>query len=182
MQIIKRAFTLLPALFILRRTHSKTGGGSGGNDLVQFSRSVVSNSLRPHEPQHARLPSPLLIPGACSDSCPSVMPSNPLVLCHPLLLLPSIILTWLEGVVTLYFNFCASHSTLWYHVSLTQTQEVSGGSSLHFTGVQTQPWKDWAILKSFIGFIQQIFIQGPLCAKDISHSLNLWGTKELTRV
>ena len=24
------------------------------HDLVQFSRSVMSNSLRPHEPQHAR--------------------------------------------------------------------------------------------------------------------------------
>ena len=37
---------------------------------VQFSRSVVSDSLRPHELQHARLPCPSLSPGACSDSCP----------------------------------------------------------------------------------------------------------------
>ena len=37
---------------------------------VQFSRSVVSNSLRPHESQHARLPCPSPIPGACSNSCP----------------------------------------------------------------------------------------------------------------
>ena len=38
---------------------------------VQFSHSVVSNSLRPHGLQHARLPCPSPTPGACSDSCPS---------------------------------------------------------------------------------------------------------------
>ena len=38
---------------------------------VQFSRSVVSNSLRPHGLQHTRLPCPSPTPGACSNSCPS---------------------------------------------------------------------------------------------------------------
>ena len=38
---------------------------------VQFSRSVVSNSLWPHELQHARLPCPSPTPRACSNSCPS---------------------------------------------------------------------------------------------------------------
>ena len=37
---------------------------------VQFSRSVVSNSLRPHGPQHTRPPCPSLTPGIDSDSCP----------------------------------------------------------------------------------------------------------------
>ena len=37
---------------------------------VQFSRSVVSDSLRPHESQHARHPCPLLFPRVCSNSCP----------------------------------------------------------------------------------------------------------------
>ena len=36
---------------------------------VQFSCSVVSDSLRPHGLQHARLPCPSPIPGACSNSC-----------------------------------------------------------------------------------------------------------------
>ena len=39
--------------------------------LVQFSRSVMSNSLRPHGLQHARLPCPSPTPRACSNSCPS---------------------------------------------------------------------------------------------------------------
>ena len=37
---------------------------------VQFSHSVVSDSLRPHESQHARPPCPSQTPGVYSDSCP----------------------------------------------------------------------------------------------------------------
>ena len=59
------------------------------NHSVQFSRSVVSNSLRPHELQHARSPCPSPSPGVHSD-IESVMPSSHLIFCHPLLLLPSI--------------------------------------------------------------------------------------------
>ena len=36
----------------------------------QFSRSVMSNSLRPHEPQHARPPCPSPTPGVYSNLCP----------------------------------------------------------------------------------------------------------------
>ena len=39
-------------------------------NAVQFSRSVVSDSLRPHGLQHARPPCPSPIPGAYSNSCP----------------------------------------------------------------------------------------------------------------
>ena len=37
---------------------------------VQFSHSVVSDSLRPHGLQCTRLPCPSPTPGACSNSCP----------------------------------------------------------------------------------------------------------------
>ena len=37
---------------------------------VQFSRSVVSDSLQPHESQHARPPCPSPTPGVYSNSCP----------------------------------------------------------------------------------------------------------------
>ena len=36
----------------------------------QFSRSVVSNSLWPHEPQHARTPCPSPTPGVHPNLCP----------------------------------------------------------------------------------------------------------------
>ena len=37
---------------------------------VQFTHSVVSNSLQPHEPQHARPPCPSPTPGVYPSSCP----------------------------------------------------------------------------------------------------------------
>ena len=57
---------------------------------VQFSHSVVSDSLRPHESQHARppCPSPIWVSSLRLTSIKSVMPSSHLILCHPLLLLP----------------------------------------------------------------------------------------------
>ena len=59
--------------------------------LLQFSHSVVSDSLRPHGLQHVTLPCPSPAPRACSNSSiESVMPSNHLILCHPLFLWPSI--------------------------------------------------------------------------------------------
>ena len=59
---------------------------------VQFSRSVISDSLQLHGLHHAR--PPCLITNSWSlfrlMSIKLVMPSNHLVLCHPLLLMPSI--------------------------------------------------------------------------------------------
>ena len=37
---------------------------------VHFSHSVLSDSLQPHEPQHARPPSPSPTPGVYPNSCP----------------------------------------------------------------------------------------------------------------
>ena len=47
------------------------GKPTWGISSVQYSRSVVSNSLRPHESQHARLPCPSPTPRVHSDSSPS---------------------------------------------------------------------------------------------------------------
>ena len=50
----------------------------------------MSDSLWPHGLQHARLPCPSPIPGACSNSCPSSQWCHSTILFFPLLLLPSI--------------------------------------------------------------------------------------------
>ena len=59
---------------------------------VQFSCSVMSDFLQPHGLQHARLPCPLPTPNCLVQlmSIESVMPYKHLILCCPLLLLPSI--------------------------------------------------------------------------------------------
>ena len=67
----------------LQSTGSQRVGNTWGNLAQhstlssQFSLSVVSDSLRPHGLQHARLPSPSPTPGAYSNSCPSSQ------WCHP---------------------------------------------------------------------------------------------------
>ena len=83
-----------------RSAHNLPAEGAGGHGKTQDSgappcpsvvclsqfRSVVSDSSRPHGLQHARPPCPSPTPRAYSNSCPS----NHLILCRPLLLLPSI--------------------------------------------------------------------------------------------
>ena len=60
-------------------------GSDGADDesSVQFSHSVVSASLWPHEPQHARPPCPSQIPGVHPNPCPSSQ------WCHPAISSPS---------------------------------------------------------------------------------------------
>ena len=55
---------------------------------VQFSRSVVSYSLQPHEVQHARPPCPSPTPGVHSDSHPSSQ------WCHPAVSFSVVYLKW----------------------------------------------------------------------------------------
>ena len=91
---------------------------------VQFSRSVVSNSLRPHGLQHASLYfnfwSLLKL-----TSIESLMPSNHLILCHPLLLLPSIFPS------IRFFSSESAHSIRWpkcwsFSFIISTSNEYSG--------------------------------------------------------
>ena len=87
---------------------------------LQFGHSVMSDSLRPHEPQHARPPCPSPTPSLLKlTSIESVMPSNHLILCYPLLLpsiFPSIRVFFYESVLCIRwpkhwsFNFNISPS------------------------------------------------------------------------
>ena len=78
----------------------------------------MSDSLPPHGLQQTRLSCPSPTPGACSNSCVSVMPSNHLILCCPLLLLssifPSIRIFFTESVLPIrwqkYWSFSISLS------------------------------------------------------------------------
>ena len=89
---------------------------------VQFSRSVVSDSLRPHEPQHARPPCPSPTPGE------SVMPSNHLILCRPLLLRPSVFPS-----IRVFSNesaFCIRWPKDWsFSFSISPSNEYAGSIS-----------------------------------------------------
>ena len=56
---------------------TETWLGNSSFSSVLFSRSVVSDSLRHHEPQHTRPPCPLPIPGVHLNPCPLIR------WCHP---------------------------------------------------------------------------------------------------
>ena len=80
-------FSLLSEEFAVFPLGTRSGAQSSDDfSSVQFSRSVMSNSLQPQASlsitNSRSLPKPM--------SIESVMPSNHLILCHPLLLLPSI--------------------------------------------------------------------------------------------
>ena len=79
---------------------------------VQFSHSVVSNSLQPHGLLHARLPCPPPTPEACSNSCPSSQ------WCLP---------TISSSVIP--FSSCLGSFPAWRYFPTTQFF-VSGGQSI----------------------------------------------------
>ena len=83
----------LPSIFLSIRIFSKKSilctrwpkyrGFRFSISSVQFSHSVVSDFLRPHELRHARPPCPSPTPGVSSNSCASsgdaIQPSCPLL-------------------------------------------------------------------------------------------------------
>uniref|UniRef100_A0A8B9WT91 Voltage-dependent T-type calcium channel subunit alpha n=1 Tax=Bos mutus grunniens TaxID=30521 RepID=A0A8B9WT91_BOSMU len=76
--ILCHPLLLLPSIFpsirVFPMSQLFASGGQSTEVSVlsfQFSRSVMSDSSRPHGLQHARPPCPSPTPGACSNSCPS---------------------------------------------------------------------------------------------------------------
>ena len=91
-----------------------------------FSCSVLSSSLQPHELQHARLPCPSVSQSLFKlISTESVMPSNHLILCHPLLLLSSIFPS-----IRVFFNESVLH--------ISSSNEYSGPISLRIGWIFSQ--------------------------------------------
>ena len=81
----------IAALFIIARTWKQPRRPSADEWIrkpwyihtmeysVQFSRSVVSDSLRPHEPQHPRPPCPSPTPEVYPNSCPLSQGCHPTI-------------------------------------------------------------------------------------------------------
>ena len=71
-----------------RKTKTKNPNGT------QFSRSVMSDSLRPHGLQHSRLSCPSPTPGVYSNSCPLSRR------CHPTV--SSSVIPWKQWVISFW--------------------------------------------------------------------------------
>ena len=113
----------------------------GNSESVQFSHSVMSDSLRPHGLQHTRLPCPLPTPWACSYSCPLSQ------WCHP---------TISSSVIPLFSclqSFPASGSFQMSHffASGDQSTRVSASTSVLPMNIQdwfSLGWTGWISLQS----------------------------------
>ena len=107
---------------------------------VQFSRTLMSDSLRPHEPQHVRPPCPSPSPGVHSDtSIESVMLSSHLILCRLLLQLPQSLPTSESFLMSQLFTWGS------------QSIGVSASASFppkKFQGWSPSEWTGWISLQS----------------------------------
>ena len=95
---------------------------------VQFTHSVISDSLRPHEPQHARLPCPSPTPGVHPNPCPLSR------WCHP---------TILSSIVP--FSSCpqsfpASGSFQMSQLFTSGGQSIGVSASTSVLSMNTQDW------------------------------------------
>ena len=61
---------LVTSVILIFNSHILRGLKRWNKVSVQFSHSVVSDSSRPHEPQHTRPPCPSPTPGVYSNPCP----------------------------------------------------------------------------------------------------------------
>ena len=95
---------------------------------VQFSCSVVSDSLQPHGLHHARPPCPSPTPGACSSSCPSSW------WCHPTV-----------SFSVIHFSSClqsfpASESSLMSKFFASGDQSIGASASASVFPINIQDW------------------------------------------
>ena len=123
--------------------------------------SVVSDSLRLHTLQHARLPCPSPSPRAHSNSCPlMVMPSSPLILCHPLLLLPLILPN--IRVFSNESTLCMRWPKYWsFSFSISPSNEYSGLISFRI---------DWLNLLAVQGTLKSLLQYHSSKASILWHS------------
>ena len=129
---------------------------------VQFSCSVVSDSLQPHELQHARPPCPSPTPGVYSNSCPLSWWCHPTISSSviPLLLLPSIF-----SSIRVFSNesgLCIRWPKYWsFNFSISPSNECSGLISFRI---------DWLDLLAVQGTLKNLLQNNSSKASILQHS------------
>ena len=120
---------------------------------VQFIRSVMSDSLRPHEPQHARPPCPSPTPGVHPNLCPLSW------WCHP---------TILSSVVP--FSSCPQSFPASGSFPVSQLF-TSSGQSTGVSALASIPSKEHPGLISFrMDWLDLLAVQGTLKSLLQHHS------------
>ena len=132
---------------------------------VQFSRSVVSDSLRPHESQHARPPCLSPIPRVHSDSRPSSQ------WCHPAISSSVVPFSSCPQSLSASGSFPVSQLFAW------GGQSIGVSSSASVLPMNTQDWSslgwtDWISLQSkgLSGVFSNSTVQNPQGALAQMHA------------
>ena len=128
----------------------------------------MSDSSPPHRVQHARLPCPSPSPRVCSNSRPIelMMPSNHLILCHPLLLLPSIFPS--IRVFSNELALCIRRPKHWsFSFSISPSSEYSGLVSFRI---------DWFDLSVVQGTLKRLLSTTTWKHQFFGAQPSLWAT------
>ena len=137
MALLKASCAMDFALMMLFNLHNCSMRFSS----VQFSRSVVSDSLRSHESQHARPPCPSPTPGVHSDSRPSSQ------WCHPAISSPVVPFSSCPQSLPASGSFPMSQLFAWGG----QSTGVSASASFprkKSQGWSSSEWTGWISLQS----------------------------------
>ena len=113
----------------------------GAFSSVQFSRSVVSDSLRPHKSQHARPPCPSPSPGVHSDSRPSSQ------WCHPVISSSMIPFSFCPQSLPASESFPMSQLFTWGGQS-TRVSALASFLPKKSQGWSPSEWTGWISLQS----------------------------------
>ena len=119
---------------------------------VQFSHSVVSDSLRPHEPQHTRPPCPSPTPGVYPNSCPLSQ------WCHP---------TISSSVIPFSSHLQSFPATGSFPVSQLF---ASGGQSIGSFSFNISPTKHPGLISFRMDWLDLLVVQGALKSLLQHHS------------
>ena len=118
---------------------------------VQFSHSIVSDSLRPHESQHARPPCPSPTPRVYSNSCPSSQ------WCHPAISYSVVPFSSHSQ------SFPASGTFPMSQLFASGGQSIGVSASTSVLPMNTQDW-------SPLGWTDWIFLQSKGLSRDFSNT------------
>ena len=127
--------------------------------LVQFSCSVMSDSLRPQGLQHARLPCPSQTPGTCSDSYPLSWWCHPTVSSSVISFSSCLQSSPASGSITrrqfffffiLFLNFTRWSKYWSFSFSISPSNEYSGPISLSWK------WFPWLDLLAIQGILKSL--------------------------
>jgi len=123
-----------PSVFLTQETHEQFSS-------VQFSHSVVSDSLWPHELQHVRTPCPSPTPRIHSDSCPSSQ------WCHPAISSSVVPFSSCSQPLPASESFPRSQLFLWGGLS-TGVSALVSSLPKKSQGSSSSEWTGWISLQS----------------------------------